>query len=187
MNVVERVKSILLTPQTEWRAIEREPGDPAFLFTNYVAILAAIPAVARFIGLSIIGVSAPIVGTVRLSVGSGLAHAIVEYLLTFVVVYVMAMIIDMLAPTFAGKKNFDNALKLAVYSYTPGWLAGIFLLIPGLRILTLLGFYGIYLLWKGLPVLMKSPKDKNGVYLLAVIGCAIVLAIVVSAIISIVF
>jgi putative Mn2+ efflux pump MntP len=180
MNLVDRVKSILLTPQTEWPAIEREPGDPAFLFTNYVAILAAIPAVAHFIDLSV-------VGAVRPSIGSGLAHAIVEYLLTFVVVYVMAMIIDMLAPTFAGKKNFDNALKLAVYSCTPGWLAGIFLLVPGFRILTLLGLYGIYVFWKGLPVLMKSPKDKNGVYLLAVIACAIVLAIVVSAIISILF
>ena len=58
MNVVERVKAILVTPKTEWQAIETEPGDPAYLFTNYVAILAAIPAVCGFIGMTIAGRSA---------------------------------------------------------------------------------------------------------------------------------
>ncbi len=57
MNLVERVKAILLTPKTEWATIEGEPGDPQYLFTNYVAILAAIPAVCHFIGMSLVGVN----------------------------------------------------------------------------------------------------------------------------------
>ena len=183
MNLVERVKSILLTPEIEWKAIEREPGDPAYLFANYVVYLAAIPAICEFIGMSIIGVSIPAVGTVRVPIGSGLAQAILQYALAFVSVYVLAMIVDMLAPNFGGRKNFASALKLAVYSYTPAWLAGIFLLIPGLRILVVLGLYGFYLFWKGLPLLMKSPpEDKNLAYTAAVVGCAVVIAIVVAAI-----
>jgi hypothetical protein len=119
MNLVERVKAILLTPKTEWAAIEGEPGDPQFLFTNYVAILAAIPAVCRFIGMSVVGLNMPMVGTYRVGVVSGLAGAIVQYILTFVIVYVMALIIDGLAPTFGGIKSQPSALKLAVYSMTP--------------------------------------------------------------------
>jgi hypothetical protein len=40
MNLVERIKGILLQPKSEWPVIEREPGDAGYLFPNYVAIVA---------------------------------------------------------------------------------------------------------------------------------------------------
>ena len=182
MNLVERVKNILLTPKTEWLVIEREPGDVAYLFMNYVAILAAIPAICGFIGTSLIGFSVPTVGTVRMSIGAGIANAILTYILSFVVTYVVALITDALAPTFNAQKNFENALKLVVYSYTPGWLCGIFLLIPSLGFLGILGLYGLYLFWTGVTPLMKAPPEKATTYTLAVVGCAIVIAILVALI-----
>jgi Yip1 domain len=185
MDIVERVKGILLTPQTEWLAIEGEPGDPSYLFTSYVAILAAIPAVCGFIGMSIIGVSMPMVGSFRVGIVSGIASAILQYLLAFAMVYVMGLIIDALAPTFGGLKNQSNALKLAVYSMTPAWLAGVFALIPGLRVLGILGLYGLYLLWVGLPLLMKAPKEKAIGYAAAIVVCAIVISVVIGAIVGI--
>jgi hypothetical protein len=185
MDIIERVKAILLTPKTEWLVIEREPGDPAYLFANYVAILAAIPAVCGFIGGSIVGISVPIVGTVRVGIVSGIASALIQYLLAFVMVYVMALIIDALAPTFKGQKNQANALKLAVYSMTPVWLAGVFSLIPGLRLLGILGLYGLYLLWLGLPPLMKAPQEKSTGYAAAVVVCAIIISLVVGAIVGV--
>jgi hypothetical protein len=183
MDIVDRVKAILLTPKSEWLVIERESGDPTYLFTNYVAILAAIPAVCGFVGTSIIGRSLAATGTVRVGIVSGIAFAIVNYLLAFVMVYVMGLIIDALAPTFNGQKNQPNALKLAVYSMTPAWLAGIFLLIPGFGVLgILLGLYRLYLLWVGLPPLMKSPEEKSVGYAAAIVVCAIVISFVISAI-----
>jgi Yip1 domain len=174
MNLVERVKGIILTPKTEWSVIAGEPGDAAYLFRNYVAILAAIPAVCGFIGALLIG--APIF--------AALIGAVIKYLLTFVVVYIVAWIVDLLAPTFGSQKNFANALKLTVYSYTPSWLAGIFLLIPGLRFLTILGLYGLYLLWLGLPPLMKTPPEKTIVYTIAIVVCAIILAILIGLVLG---
>ncbi|HXY90144.1 MAG TPA: Yip1 family protein [Xanthobacteraceae bacterium] len=182
MSLIDRVKNIILTPKTEWPVIDREPGDVPYIFTNYVAILAAIPAICGFIGMSIVGMSLPGVGTVRIPVASGLVNAIVGYLLAFAVVYVVALIVDALAPTFGGRKNFDSALKVTAYSYTPSWLVGVFLLIPGLRFLMILGLYGLYLLWLGLPVLMKSPQDKSLGYTVAVVVCAIVIGIVLGMI-----
>jgi hypothetical protein len=172
--LIARVKAILLTPQTEWPVIEREPGDVATLFSQYVAILALIPALARFIGSSLIGGYTPIF--------SGLIGAIFGYVMTFVVVYVAALIIDALAPTFGAQKNFPNALKLSVYSHTPVWVAGIFLLIPGLSFLTVLGLYGLYLLWLGLPPLMRAPQEKALGYAAAVVVVALILAIIFGAI-----
>ncbi len=186
MNLVERVKGILLTPQTEWQAIEREPGDVAYLFTNYVAILAAIPAVCGFIGMAIIGISLPVVGTLRISFGSALIYAVITYLMAFVTVYVLALIVDALAPTFKATKNFDNALKLTVYSYTPVWLVGIFLLIPGLSFLRILGIYGLYLMWLGLPMLMRVPQKDNTTigYFAAIIVCAIVIGYIIARVLA---
>jgi hypothetical protein len=187
MSLTDRVKNIILTPKTEWPVIDREPGDVPYIFTNYVAILAAIPAVCGFIGLSFIGISLPGLGTVRMPVSSGLLNAIVGYLLTFAIAYVVALVVDALAPTFSGRKNFDSALKATAYSYTASWLCGIFLLIPSLRFLTILGLYGLYLLWLGLPVLMKSPQDKSLPYTVAVVVIAIVIGIVLGLIQSALF
>jgi hypothetical protein len=178
-QLIERVKAILLTPQTEWPVIAREPGDAALLFTRYVAILALIPALASLIGMSLVG------SYVRFF--PGLISAIFGYVMTFVVVYVVALIIDALAPTFDAQKNFPNALKLTVYSYTPVWLAGIFFLIPGLSFLTILGLYGLYLMWLGLPPLMQAPRDKALPYAAAVVVCAVLVAIVLGAIQAAIF
>ena len=187
MNLIERVKAILLKPDTEWPVIEREPGDPPYLFKNYVAILALIPAVAGFIGTSVVGISILPFGTVRVPIFFGLVSAIVGYVFIFVAVYLVAFIIDMLAPNFGGQKNFGNALKLTVYSYTPSWIASIFLIIPKLAFLTILGLYGFYLLYLGLPSLMKAPKERALIYALAVVACALVIFIVLGAIQAAVF
>jgi hypothetical protein len=79
-----------------------------------------------------------------------------------------------------GKKNFAHAVKLSVYSHTPLWLAGIFLLIPGLNFLLILGVYGVYLLWIGLPLLMQVPKEKALPYAVVVTACALIPAVVLA-------
>jgi hypothetical protein len=173
MKLIERVKAILLAPRKEWPVIEQEPTTLSDLFLKYVAILAAIPEVAHLIGLSLIGADrAPIV--------SLLLRAVVAYLVTWAMVYVIAIVINLLAPRFGGTRNFSNALKLSVYSHTPLWLAGIFLLIPGLNFLLILGVYGLYLLWVGLPVLMQVRDDRAFPYASVVTACALIPAVVLA-------
>src|SRR6266852_3218702 len=155
MDLVERIKRILLQPKSEWMVIEREPGDPGYLFSNYVAILAAIPPVCSFIGTSIIGF-----GPFRLGIVSGLIHAIVVYVLTLVGVFVVAYVIDYLAGVFDGQKNLGNAMKVSAYAPTAAWVAGVFNIIPALAILGILGLYSLYLLHTGIASLMKPPAAK---------------------------
>ena len=181
MNIIERIKGILLKPQEEWQTIAGETTPIADLYKNYIIILAAIGPVASFIGLSLVGVSLPGFVSYKVPLVTGLLNAVVQYVLTLVGVYVLAFIIDALAPTFSGEKNIDQAFKLATYSYTPGWLVGIFMLIPTLGILVILGLYGLYLLYLGLPVLMKSPKEKSVGYTVAVIIAAIIIFVVIGA------
>jgi hypothetical protein len=174
MNLVERVKGIILSPKTEWPVIAGEPGDAGYLFSNYVAILAAIPAVCGFIGSVIVGM--PII--------AALLAAVIHYVLAFVTVYIVALIVNLLAPTFSSQKSFASALKVTVYSYTPSWLAGVFLLVPALSFLTILGLYGLYLLYLGLPPVMKTPPDKAIWYTIVSVVCAIIVRIVLFFVIA---
>ncbi len=188
MTLISRIKNIMLRPDSEWPAIAAESDGVAHLFTRYVAPLALIPALAAFIGYSIIGVSVS-AGSFRVPLVPGLINLAVSYIFTFVIVYAVALVIDVLAPSFRAGRNFPNALKLSVYSFTPVWLAGIFILIPSLSFLSILGLYGLYLMWTGLTPLMGSPRDKSFFYAIAVIIAAIavtiVLAIVQSTVASI--
>lgn len=181
-GLVARVKGIIMQPKSEWRVIDGESTTVSQLYTGYIIPLSAIPPIASVIGLSIFGISLPLLGTYRVPLGSALMSAITQYILGLVGIYVLALIIDALAPTFAGQKNQIQALKVAAYSSTASWLAGIFALIPGLRILGLLGLYGLYLLYAGLPTLMKAPAEKAMGYTVVVIICAIVIFVVIGAI-----
>jgi hypothetical protein len=145
---VARVRAIMLTPQSEWLAIESEAGKTSAPVWLHVAVLAAVPTVARFLGGSLIGGYMPVV--------AGLLDAALSYVLAFVLVYLVARVADALAPRFESRRNISRALRLTAYAYTPVWLAGIFLLVPGLSFLNMLGLYGVYLLWLGAPVMMAT-------------------------------
>ena len=182
MALVDRVKNILLTPRTEWEVIDAEPTTVADLYKGYILPLAAIGPVASAIGTSLFGYSVPFVGSYRTPIGSAITGAVVAYVLTLVGVYVLSLIIDALAPTFNGTRNPIQALKVAAYSSTASWVAGIFALIPALSLLGILGLYSLYLLYLGLPVLMKAPAEKAVGYTVVVIVAAIVLFMVTGMI-----
>jgi hypothetical protein len=185
MNVMERAKRILLQPKETWVAIESESTDAATLFTRYYMILAAIPVVCGFIGLSLIGFGGFGV-TVRVPLVSGLVNMVVSYVLSLVGVFVLALIIDALAPAFGGQKSQIQALKVAVYASTAAMLGGVFSLLPALAMLGLLAaLYSIYLLYTGLPVLMKSAPEKSVAYTVVVIIAAIVMGVVIGAVSSV--
>jgi cation transporter-like permease len=183
MDVFKRAKGIMLAPETEWPEIEQEPGTPAYLFTNYVVYLAAIPPIVGFVGGSIIGITVPPMGTFRVPLFAGLLGAVIAYVMSFVIVYAVAIIIDQLAPRFGGQKDFANALKLTVYCFTPYWVGGIFGLMAGTRFLAyVVALFGVYLLSIGLPRLMKPPPDKQVAYVVTAAACAIAIMGVITLI-----
>ena len=180
MNLVERVRQLMLSPRSEWEVIDAEPTTPAALYTGYVMPLAAIGPVAQVIGYSVFGITVPFLGTYRVPIGSAITAAIVTYILSLIGTYLLGLIIDGLGPTFGAQRNQIQALKVAVYSSTAAWLAGVFALVPGLRALQILGLYSVYLLYLGLPTLMKAPRDKAMGYTTVVILASIVLFILIG-------
>jgi len=184
-KIVERIKAILTTPRTEWPIAAAEPASVQGLYTGYIAIVAALPIVAGFIKGSLIGTSMFGI-TVRDSFGGGITRMVLGYLLSLVVVYLVALIINALAPSFGAQKDMTQALKTVAYSWTAYWIAGIAVIVPWLGMLILLagGIYSIYLLYLGLPHTMKCPPEKAGGYTAVSVIIAIVLGWIVSLVVA---
>ena len=179
MNVVERAKAILLQPTATWPVIDAEPATVQSIYKDWLILMAAIPAVCGFIGISLVGVGFGF----RLPIVAGLVTAILGYVLSLVGAYVMALIVDALAPSFGGTKNLVGALKVVAYGATAVYVAGVLKLIPMLGVLGIIAAcYSIYLMYLGLPVVMKCPQDKAPGYTAVVVILYIVVAMVVGTI-----
>jgi len=165
MNVVDRVKNILINPKQEWPKIAAEPATVQSLYVGYIMILAAIGPLAIIIR--------------GLSFGSalGLPYAIGMYLLSLVAVSIVALIVDLLAPTFGGQRDYVASLKLVAYAYTAVWIAGIFRLIPAVGgiIGLLAGIYSLYTFYLGAAPVKKCPAEKAVGYTIIVLICNVVL------------
>jgi len=170
MNLVERVKNIVLQPKEEWVKIADEEVTPQSLYVGYIMILAAIGPVMLLI----------------VTGGFGFLGALIRYVVALAATYLIALLVDALAPTFGGQKNFNQALKLVAYSLTAAWIAGILLIIPFLGALLVLvaAIYSWYTFYLGVPLLMKCPADKAAGYTVVVVLSWIVLVFIVGGLLT---
>ena len=163
MNLIERVKNIIVTPKTEWEVINREAATPGSLFTSYIlplAIFASLGSVIRYF------LTVGCMGTWGFKyVIAGALIAFIAVLLSF---YLTALIVDMLAPSFNSEKNLGKSAQLVAYSGTPSYIGGFLSFIPVIGpIISIAAWaYGIYLMYLGIGPLKKTPEDKKVVYLI---------------------
>jgi hypothetical protein len=182
-GLIDRVKRILLEPKAEWERIDAEETSVGAIFRSWVLILAAIPALAGLVGSLAFGHSFFGI-TYRPSPVEAIASAVIRYLLSVVSIFLLALLIDALAPQFGGTRSRVQAVKVAAYSATAAWIAGIFGLFPPLAVLSILGLYSLFLLYLGLPRLMKVAEDKAAAYTAVTVVAALVLALVVGLVVA---
>jgi hypothetical protein len=178
---LDRIRPIIVKPREEWPRIAADPLGQNDILTKYVLPLAAIGPIATLIGGQVFGYSAlgitwrpPLVGSVL--------GAIISYALTILAVFVLTFIADFLAPKFEGQSNRLSAFKLVAFGATAAWLAGVFSLIPMLRLFGILGLYSFYLFYTGATPLMKVPEAKAVGFTVVTFLCAFVLMLIVAPI-----
>lgn len=181
-GLLARVKGILLSPKNEWPVIAGEQTSAGALFSGYVLPLAAVAAVISFIHMSVIGISLPFAGSIRMPFTAGLMQAVMSCVMAVVGVGLVALIINLWAPTFGGTRDTRHSLQTAAYSLTAAFAGSLLVLLPmGTLLYLLAGCYGIYTLYLGLPVVMRSKPDKAGGYAAAVVVCTILAGLILGA------
>lgn len=173
MSFVQRVQAILLDPRSEWPTIATEPATVQSIYTNWVMVLAAI-------GPVVLVLMSPLTG----GIGFGLRAAVAAYVNSLVAVALLAAVVDVLAPSFGGTKDFVRSLKLVAYSFTSVWVAQVALIVPALGWLLILVamLYGFYLFFLGAPLLGRCSVAKAVPFTIVVILCAVVLGVIVQRI-----
>jgi len=185
MNLIERAKKIIISPVKEWDIIAAEQPDTGKIITGYVLPLAGAAAIAALIGYGFVGTS--YFGIRVASANWGIYHAISVLVGAIAAVFISALVIDALAPSFGSEKNMGRSIQLVSYSYTPGWVGGLLAILPAIALIgALAGLYGLYLLYVGMPKLKKTPADKHagyfGVSLLVMIVVYFILGLIMSRI-----
>ena len=184
-RLMARVRGILVAPRREWPGIAAEATTPADIYLRYVAPLAALGAIASSIGAWLVGIPAVPYGNVRLGFGAALTGAILHFALQFATVLVVALIVNALAPTFGGRKDSRHALQVTAYSFTPAWIAAALTIVPALdAIASLLGLYGLYLLYTGLPVMMQATRDRTLGYTVVIVICTAAITVAIAIVSS---
>jgi len=187
MDLAQKVQDMLLRPKDTWPIIRDEASTIKDLTKSYAAVLAVVPALAGFIGTVFIGHT--FMGVrYRTTLANGFAQGLVSYAVSIASIYIIAYMLNALAPRFESRKNFLQAFKLVVYSWTASWVAGILLLIPSFSWLAILGsLYSLYLFYTGLPLLMETPGEKLVVYFLVVVALSIVVTAFIGATVALIF
>jgi hypothetical protein len=168
MNIIERVKNMIITPKTEWEKISGEEQSLSVVITSYVVPLALAGAVCTFVGYGFIGID---YGFFRMKgIEWGLKMAIIQIISAVIGVLITAFVVDALAPSFGSEKNINKSAQLVAYGYTPAFIGALVSILPAIALIgSLFGLYGIYLMYLGLGPLKKTPEDKKVIYLVITI------------------
>jgi hypothetical protein len=164
MNMVERLKGILLAPKAEWPKIAAEPMTTQGIYTGWVMILGAIGPLAMLLGFGSVG------------------FAITQYVVTLAMTAIIALIVDFLTPWFGGQKDYVAALKLSAFSYTAAFVAGVLHVLgaAGGVLILAASIYAWYTFYLGAPVLKKCAPEKAVAFTIVVVLCGMVLGAVIG-------
>ncbi|GIK47685.1 MAG: hypothetical protein BroJett013_03820 [Alphaproteobacteria bacterium] len=177
--ILSRAYGLLREPDKEWRQIKAEATTIPNILLGYVAPLAAIPPVCDLIGSTLFN---------RLLViepGEALIRAVVTWVVTVALVFLLGLLINALADQFEADRDELGAQKIAAYSLTPAFLSGVFSLWPPLWWLSLFALAAmVYVMYRGLPILMKAPQERALSYAATVTIAGMVAGIILFSLAS---
>ena len=181
-TMASRARGVLFEPRATFKDVEAEFTKPGAIWGKYILPLAAIGPIAGAVGRLVFGQRIALTTlTSSVTLSDAITWAIISYVLSLAAVFVLTQVTSLLAPGFGGQKNDVQALKVAAYASTPVWLAGAFTIYARLVMVSVIvSAYSLYLLFVGLPILMKVPQDRAMGYTAVVIIAAVVIFLLVS-------
>jgi hypothetical protein len=179
--LLSHVWGLFADPQREWKAIRKERCTVTRCYCSHVLILAAIPALAGFVGTAYIGWQIGAREPIRLTAASAAQIAVVYYFALLAAVFTVGKLIQWMSETYGARQALSQCVALAAYSATPLFLIGLMQLYPLLWLNLLIGLpalaYTVYLLYSGVPVMMGISKERGFLFASAVLAVGLVMLV----------
>lgn len=186
---IQHMMGILYQPKNEWGLIKKEHYSTSHVFLSKISILAAIPAISLFIGTTQVGWSVAGGDFVKLQAASALMAALAFYFAMWVAVGFIAYSIHWMEKTYGGHVPFEDCLLLTTYTATPMFLSGLAGLYPMLWLNVMIGLlavsYSVYLLYTGVPIIMRIPDERAFMFSTSIltVGLCVLVGLLVTSVI----
>lgn len=174
---------LLTRPYQEWEAIQTEQAISLKQYLIYLFILSAIPPVSGYIGATKVGWSIGDGAVTKLTEASTIPLCILAYFGIITGVVVTGVAIDWMRATYSGHKEGQlSGIAMAMYITMPLILLSVVGIYPviwlGLITLLIGSGYSAWLLYSGVPIIFRIPKEQGMMFSSAILTFALVMCVV---------
>lgn len=159
-----RLRNIILFPRWEWKVISLEKRSLNEVFVTYAFPLILAGAISQFVGSFLYVRNELDIDAYRFSLPL-IQAAFFIILQTAIIILATAFLFGM-SGKFSSTKDYSRSGKLVIYSLTPLYLLYIIANLHASLIWTLIpGFYAVFLMWTGMPVMINTHALKRPAFI----------------------
>jgi hypothetical protein len=176
--------SIMLRPRAKWQEVSELPQEDFDMAAMYPVLFAMIPAAAWYYGTTQVGWTVgDSTDIVKLTEASAFRIICAFYGAMVISILAIGYSIHWMSGTYGVKASFSEGIAISGITATPLFLAGLLGFYPVMWVDLILGTvaacWSVYLLYIGVPVVLKIPEEKGFLYSSAIMAVCLVLLIVI--------
>lgn len=175
--------SLMLQPRNAWRHIAQHAPSSIFSALVYPILFAVLPAYAWYYGTTQVGWRIGDDDPIRMTTESALPIVILFYLAMVSAIVGIGWMIHWMSQTYGASSTPAKGIAIAAATATPLFIAGaagfypMFLLDLTIGMIALA--YAVYLLYLGIPIVMKVPEERGFLFSSAIIAVSLVALIAI--------
>jgi hypothetical protein len=172
------VVKLFIHPRAGWTAIHARRYSVAGVILGHTLLFALIPAVAGYIGTTLVGWQIAGGEVVRLTSASAGKIALLYYLAMLAGVATVGSAIHWMGKTYGADQPIGQCIALASFSATPLFLIGALQAYPVLWLNLIAGLpvlaFTTYIFFTGVPIMMEIPEERGFLFSSAMLAFGLV-------------
>jgi hypothetical protein len=181
--MIGKALGILFQPTKTWQQMGEMSDSQLKPYIFYPVILAILPAVAWYYGTTQVGWTVQGGEAVKFTGDSAALIAVLFYLAQVVAVWGVGYFVHWMSATYGADSTLTKGLAVAGLCSTPILISGVIGFHPMFWLAFAVGLlvvcWAVYLLYLGIPIVMRIPEERGFLFASAVVGIGLVIAVMV--------